>query len=313
MSRNNFIALAFVLMMGTAALPHLLTRYYTTPGVSEARRSVFWSLFFIFLLYVTAPAYAVFAKWEVYSNLIGSNISTLPAWVAYWGKVGLVKIEDINGDGLLQLAELSLNTDVIVLATPEIAGLPYVVSGLVAAGARGSPVDRRRTAAHDFKRAVARSLLQDGEPSRVDTARLVVAKSQLLIVRWSPPGWRPAAGQHPLHGRTGIFDRRLGVLSRAGAGNLLEAREQMGSDSGHGRRIHRNDPVRRTHPPFLGGSMENAWFSINPISAGAFGVPVGFLTIILVSLLTPAPPKSVQDLVDYMRFPNMPAPEHEAD
>ena len=70
--------------------------------------------------------------------------------------------------------------------------------------------------------------------------------------------------------------------------------------------------VARTHP-FLGGSMENAWFSINPISAGAFGVPVGFLTIILVSLLTPAPPKSVQDLVDYMRFPNMPAPEHEAD
>ena len=96
----------------------------------------FWSLFFIFLLYVTAPAYAVFAKWEVYSNLIGSNISTLPAWVAYWGKVGLVKIEDINGDGLLQLAELSLNTDVIVLATPEIAGLPYVVRAGGGGGSR---------------------------------------------------------------------------------------------------------------------------------------------------------------------------------
>jgi cation/acetate symporter len=78
-ARNNFIALTFVLMVGTAALPHILMRYYTTPSVREARRSVFWSLFFIFLLYVTAPAYAVFAKWEVYSNLIGTDIAACPA------------------------------------------------------------------------------------------------------------------------------------------------------------------------------------------------------------------------------------------
>jgi hypothetical protein len=65
-------------MVGTAALPHILMRYYTTPSVREARRSVFWSLFFIFLLYVTAPAYAVFAKWEVYSNLVGTDIASLP-------------------------------------------------------------------------------------------------------------------------------------------------------------------------------------------------------------------------------------------
>ncbi|MBP6490588.1 MAG: VC_2705 family sodium/solute symporter, partial [Thauera sp.] len=115
-ARNNFLALMFVLMVGTAALPHILMRYYTTPGVMEARRSVLWSLFFIFLLYVTAPAYAVFAKWEVYNNLVGSNIAILPDWVASWGRVGLVRIEDLNGDGILQLAELRLNTDVIVLA-----------------------------------------------------------------------------------------------------------------------------------------------------------------------------------------------------
>ena len=127
-ARNNFLALVFVLMVGTAALPHILMRYYTTPNVVEARKSVLWSLLFIFLLYVTAPAYAVFAKWEVYTKLIGSRIADLPQWVASWGKVGMVKIEDINGDGFLQLAELTLNTDIIVLATPEIAGLPYVVA-----------------------------------------------------------------------------------------------------------------------------------------------------------------------------------------
>ncbi len=76
----------------------------------------------------------MFAKWEVYSTLIGSHIASLPSWVVSWGKVGLVKIEDINADGILQLAELSLNSDAILLLTPEIAGLPYVVSGLVAAG-----------------------------------------------------------------------------------------------------------------------------------------------------------------------------------
>ena len=98
-ARNNFLALMFVLMVGTAALPHILMRYYTTPGVMEARRSVMWSLFFIFLLYVTAPAYAVFAKWEVYHNVVGSSLDILPDWVASWGRVGLVRIEDLNGDG----------------------------------------------------------------------------------------------------------------------------------------------------------------------------------------------------------------------
>lgn len=124
----------FCLTVGTAALPHVLTRYYTTPSVREARESVFWSLLFILLLYITAPAYAVFAKYEVLSHLAEIPIAKLPGWVAAWAKIGLVSIEDINADGILQLAELSLNPDVIVLATPEIAGMPYVVSGLVAAG-----------------------------------------------------------------------------------------------------------------------------------------------------------------------------------
>ena len=134
-ARLNFLSLMFCLMVGTAALPHVLTRYYTTPSVREARNSVFWSLFFILALYLTAPAYAAFAKHEIYSHLVGSSMAQLPVWVSSWGKIGMVSIEDINNDGILQLAELSFNPDVILLATPEIAGLPYVVSGLVAAGA----------------------------------------------------------------------------------------------------------------------------------------------------------------------------------
>src|SRR5688572_655954 len=135
-ARLNFLGIVFCMMFGTAALPHILMRYYTTPSVRQARQSVFWSLFFIFLLYFTAPCLAVLAKYDVYTNLVGSSFASLPGWAAAWAAVDptLLNITDINRDGIVQLAEIVIGGDLIVLATPEIAGLPYVVSGLVAAG-----------------------------------------------------------------------------------------------------------------------------------------------------------------------------------
>src|SRR5574343_102290 len=181
--RINFIALIFCLTIGTAALPHVLMRYYTTPSVREARESVFWSLVFILLLYMTAPAYAVFAKHEVLTHLIEIPIAKLPGWVAAWTKVGLVGIEDINGDGILQFAELSLNPDVVVLATPEIAGMPYVVSGLVAAGALAAALSTAdgllltitSALSHDVYYRIVR-------PDASTQLRLVISKSLLLVV-----------------------------------------------------------------------------------------------------------------------------------
>ena len=135
-SRLNFLALIFCLMVGTAALPHILMRYYTVPSVKEARQSVTWSLFFIFLLYFTAPALAVLVKYEVFHVLVGTPFDQLPQWVAAWSKVdaSLLSVTDINKDNILQLNEMSIGGDIIVLAAPAIGGLPYVVSGLVAAG-----------------------------------------------------------------------------------------------------------------------------------------------------------------------------------
>ncbi len=121
-ARLNFLALVLCLMVGTAALPHILMRYYTTPSVREARISVGWSLFFIFLLYFTAPALAVLVKFEVYSNLVWSAFAQLPAWVSNWAAVDktLMAIADINKDALVQLAEITIGGDLVVLATPEI-------------------------------------------------------------------------------------------------------------------------------------------------------------------------------------------------
>ena len=128
----NFLALTFCLMVGTAGLPHILARYYTTPSVREARTSVGWSLFFIFLLYFTAPAYAAFARFSVYTKLVGSKIADLPSWVTLWKPAGLFDVIDKAGDGIVQLADFVIkSSDFVVLATPEIAGLPFVVTGLI--------------------------------------------------------------------------------------------------------------------------------------------------------------------------------------
>ncbi|MCS6920492.1 MAG: VC_2705 family sodium/solute symporter, partial [Elioraea sp.] len=135
-ARRNFLGIVLCMMFGTAALPHILMRYYTTPSVREARKSVFWTLFFICLLYWSAPTLAVLAKYDVYSNIVGLKHADIPGWLAAWRAVDpdLIRFVDINGDGVLQLAEMRIGGDLIVLMTPELAGLPYVVSGLVAAG-----------------------------------------------------------------------------------------------------------------------------------------------------------------------------------
>ena len=134
--RTNFLALVLCLMLGTAGMPHILMRSYTTPSVSEARRSVCWSPLFILLLYFMAPALALLVKYEVYTQVVGSNFLSLPNWVHAWSAVdsNLLDVTDINRDGIVQLGEISMGADVVVLAMPEIGGLPYVISGLVAAG-----------------------------------------------------------------------------------------------------------------------------------------------------------------------------------
>ena len=135
-SRLNFLALIFCLMVGTAGLPHLLTRFYTLPSVAETRTSVAWSVFFIALLYLSVPALAVLVKFEVLNNLVGTPFDDLPTWMTQWSRLdsGLLEISDVNGDRILQLGELKLGADMIMLATPELGGMPFVVSGLVAAG-----------------------------------------------------------------------------------------------------------------------------------------------------------------------------------
>ena len=141
MERWKFFTLVLCMMAGTASLPHVLMRYFTTDSVRNARKSVGWSLLFICGLYLTAPALATFTKLSlldpnVATSIIGKSVSEVTnlEWIQQWSNVGFLKVVDGNGDGIVQINEFFMRGDIVVLATPEMAGLPYVISGLVAAG-----------------------------------------------------------------------------------------------------------------------------------------------------------------------------------
>jgi cation/acetate symporter len=313
--RLNFLALTLCLMVGTAALPHILMRYYTTPSVNEARQSVFWSLLFIFFLYFTAPALAVLVKFEIYNNVVGTAFSNLPAWVAAWAKIDptLMNIADINKDGIVQLAEIALGQDIIVLATPEIAGLPYVISGLVAAGGLAAAL----STADGLLLTIANALSHDLyykmiNPNASTQKRVTISKLLLLIVALvaayvtslKPGDILFLVGAAFSLAAAGFFPALvLGVFwKRANKAGAI-----AGMLAGLGITMY----YMATRYPFFQQALSlnpadyPFWFGIAPISSGIFGIPLGIVTILVVSLLTPEPDKQTQELVEHVRYPNL--------
>jgi cation/acetate symporter len=310
-SRRNFIALVFCLVFGTAALPHVLVRYYTTPSVRAARQSVTWSLFFILLLYLTAPALAVMVKYEIFNGLVGSSFDNLPAWVSAWSKVdpSLLSLTDINKDGLVQLNELSMGSDIIVLATPEIAGLPYVVSGLIAAGGLAAAL----STADGLLLTVANALSHDLyykliDPTASTARRVTISKMLLLVVALAAAyvaAQKPAdilflvSAAFSLAASAFFPVLTLGIFwKRANSTGAI-----LGMLSGLGMTIFY---MATTHPwlrqAFGMQGEAQLWWGIQSISAGVFGVPVGFAVLVIASLLTPAPPLAVQRMVQRLRY-----------
>jgi len=307
-ARLNFIGIVFCMMFGTAALPHILMRYYTTPSVQQARVSVFWSLFFIFLLYFTAPCLAVLAKYDMYTNLVGSSFASLPAWAAAWAKVdpGLLNITDINRDGIVQWAEVVIGGDLIVLATPEIAGLPYVVSGLVAAGGLAAAL----STADGLLLTIANALSHDLyykmiDPHASTTKRVTISKVLLLVVAII------AAYVTSLKPGDILFLVGAAFSLAASAffpplvlGVFWKRANKWGAIIGMAVGLGVCAYYMYTRYPFFGVNMP-LWFGLSPVSAGMFGLPAGLLTIIVVSYLTPAPSREVQELVEHVRYPHL--------
>ena len=312
----NFFALILCLMVGTAALPHILMRYFTTPSVRDARKSVAWSLLFIFLLYFTAPSYAAFAKLEVYQNVIGQQITALPNWVQSWGAIGLVGACDAadaaskfalcagvkgNGDGILQLSEFRIAADAIVLATPEIAGLPYVIAGLVAAGGLAAAL----STADGLLLAIANALSHDVyyrmiDPHAATKKRLIISRVLLIVVAIIAAyvaSMRPSTILAMVAwafsiAASGLFPALVMGIWWKRTTNLGAV---LGMIAGYGMCVY-----YLVMTQFYGMPL---WFGVKNISCGLFGIPTAFIVTYVVSLMTTAPSKEMQDFIDSIRVP----------
>ncbi len=297
LSRTNFLALMFCLMVGTAGLPHLLTRFYTTRTVAEARTSVVWSLFFIALLYLAAPALAVLVKYEIMSHLVGQNFDALPVWIAQWAKVdpSLISVSDVNGDNILQFSELRMGADIVMLATPELGGLPYVVSALVAAGGLAAALSTADGLLLTIGNALAHDLFfrgssgggQAGAVRRVMLSKFVLLVAALVAAYVAAQ--RPAdilylvSASFSLAGAAFVPVMVLGIMwngttTRAAVCGML---------TGLGLTIYYMAVNAASVRAMLGLAGSGLWFGIQPVSAGVFGILAGLLVTVGVSLLWP--------------------------
>jgi cation/acetate symporter len=308
--RNNFLALVLCLMMGTAALPHILVRSYTTPSVAATRSSVFWTLLCILLIYTAVPALAALVKYDIYTSLVGSEYNSLPAWVSYWASVDklhpLVQITDINGDGYVQLAEIAIDADMVVLATPEIAGLPYVISGLIAAGGLAAALSTADGLLLTISSALAHDTYHKTFAPSASTQKRVTISKLMLVVAALFAAY--AASLKP-----GNILTVVGMAFSLAASTLfpvLVAAVFWRRANGHGAvaAMLTGFAVCVYYMLHAGaapdGDAAALWFGIAPVSAGVFGVPAGCTALVLASLITARPDARTESFIEQLRQPD---------
>ena len=304
----KFISLAVCMMAGTASLPHVMMRYFTTPSVKSARRSVGWSLFFIFLLYSSAPMLATLSKLSLMdpnlaTGIIGKSITEVQAidWYQNWNQANLMFVSDFNGNGTLELNEFFMGGKAVVLATPEIAGLPYVISGLVAAGGMAAAM----STADGLVLAIANALSHDLyykiiDPKAETAKRLVVARVLLVIIGFAGATIAALEIQGILGSVIWAFDFAmsglffplvLGVWWKRANGPGAVAGMLLGLASGTAYLVW----VR------TGGA---GFWGVTQLTFGIVGSLVSLVSMIVVSLMTAAPDSATQKMVDDVRVPS---------
>ena len=311
------------LMLGTAGLPHVIIRFYTVRKASEARISAGWALLFIALLYTTAPAVAIFARTnllktvspEQNGELRDVKYEDVPTWFKNWETTGLIKFDDLNGDGAVQYRgpksdvqnELTIDPDIMVLANPEIAKLPNWVVGLVAAGglaaalstAAGLLLVISTAVAHDLLKGAIIPTLQEKQELRAARIAAGVAVCIAGYFGINPPGFvgQVVAFAFGLAASSffpaivmGIFSKRMnkeGAISGMIVGITFTAAYII--------YFKFINPGLNTPEHWLWG--------ISPEGIGTLGMALNFIVAISVSALTPPPPDEVQALVDDIRVP----------
>lgn len=306
------------LMVGTAGLPHVIVRFFTVPTVKAARVSAAWALFFIALLYMTAPAVAAFARLNLLQTLRGRSYDDLPKWFENWKNADLISYEDKNGDGIVQYVgpestlvnEVTIDQDIMVLANPEIADLPNWVIGLVAAGGLAAALSTAAGLLLVISTSVSHDLLKKGlrpdisEKGELRAARIAAAVAVFIAGYFgiNPPGFvaqvvafafgLAAASFFPAI-VLGIFSKRV---NRPGAVSGMV----VGLVFTLGYIIY----FKFISPE---ANVEANWiFGVSPEGIGALGMLLNAVVALSVSRITPPPPREIQELIEQIRLPGDP-------
>ncbi len=313
----NVFFITLALMIGTAGLPHVIIRFYTVPSVADARKSAGWALLFIALLYTTAPALAVFAKYNILNTINAKPVEEVHSigWVQSWAETGLLKLEDKNGDGVYTMTadketnEIFFDRDIIVLSTPEVAELAPWVVGLVAAGglaaalstAAGLLLAMSSAFSHDIYYRILR-------PGADERQRMIVGRTTIFVAiliagyfGYKPPGFvgevvafafgLAAASLFPAI-FLGIFDKRMnreGAITGILTGLIFTMVMIV---------LIRSTRLLGTSEPIL-----DSFLGVNAQGVGVYGAILNFIVALVVSRLTSPPPEEIQHLVEEIRVP----------
>ena len=312
---QDVFLVTLALMVGTAGLPHILVRFYTTPSVRAARYSAGWALLFIAALYTTAPAVAVFAKTNLLRDVANKEYAATPQWVKNWEETGLIDFKDDNANGVVDSltsnraktpGELQVSPDIMVLANPEIAGLPAPIIGLVAAGGLAAALSTASGLLLVIGSAIGHDLYYKRlrpnatEKQRVRAGRLGIAGGVLVAGYFgvNPPGFvgQVVAFAFGLAASSFFPAIALGIFwKRANsAGMIAGLVSGMGFSAWY---------MYMT----LYGDM-TPWWRISPEGIGAVGMVINFVVAVVVSKLTAPPSQEVQDLIEEVRHPRLTGP-----
>jgi cation/acetate symporter len=313
-SKLDVFFITAALMVGTAGLPHVIVRFFTVKKVSDARKSAGWALLFIMILYTTAPAIAVFARTNMIETVSNQEYDSLPEWFTTWEETGLISFNDKNGDGRIQytgdakINELTIDKDIMVLANPEIAGLPNWVIALVAAGALAAALSTAAGLLLVISASVSHDLIKKMiKPDISDKGELVAARLSAVVAVCvagyfgiNPPDFvaatvalafgLAAASFFPAI-ILGIFSKKMnkeGAISGMVVGILIMLFYML----------------KFKFDWFGGGTKQDWWFGISPEGFGTVAMIINFIVSLVVSKFTPDPPEEVQELVENIRIPS---------
>jgi len=306
----NMVLITGALMFGTAGLPHVIVRFYTARSVRAARYSALWALFFISLLYTTAPAIGAFSKYNVINQLDGTAEADAPQWYNSWRDVGLITFDDKNGDGIIDMGaataaanELMINNDIVVLATPEIAGLPAPIVGLVAAGGLAAAL----STASGLLLVISSSVANDVYYKRINPQ--ATEARQLLVGRIAMGGAIVVAGYLGINPPGFVAQVVALAFGLAAAsffpilvlGIFWKKCTAAGATAGMVAGLGTTLAYQLWTIDIYGNS--DGIFGIAETGFGTIGMLINFAVTIVVSQFTTPPTETMQQLIEDVRYP----------